>query len=143
MVDVGPKKELKVNDAMKTKAMPATAVPPGRSAGRVALALGAFLAAVLLWTVPAQAWEGFYIAKMEPDQTQAGGHPNVSFRMNWDNSTFRPASSATRMRHRSARSSSSHSGDARRPRRWESSNRSKAWGSLRSITCSRILRNRR
>src|SRR5690348_3195819 len=88
MVDAGREKELTVNDAMETQAMPTTATRRGRSAARVALALGAFLAAVLLWAIPAQAWEGFYVAKMEPDQTQAGGHPNVKIRMNWDNSTF-------------------------------------------------------
>ena len=88
MVDAGREKERKVNDAMETQEMPATVMPLGRSAGRVVLALAALIAAVLLWAVPAQAWEGFYIANMEPSLTQAGGHPDVKIRMNWDNSTF-------------------------------------------------------
>ena len=46
MVDAGREKERKVNDAMKAQEMPATVMPLGRSAGRVALALGAFFAAV-------------------------------------------------------------------------------------------------
>ncbi len=68
MVDARREKELKVNEAMGTQAMPAGTMPLGRSAARVALALGALIAAVLLWAAPAQAWEGFYVAEHGPEQ---------------------------------------------------------------------------
>src|SRR5829696_9880731 len=40
------------------------------STRRLLLGLGALIAAALLWTAPAQAWEGWHIAEMKPDQTQ-------------------------------------------------------------------------
>jgi hypothetical protein len=94
MADARRERELKVNEAMGTQAIAAKTVPLGRSTGRVLLALGALIAAVFVWAAPAQAWEGFYIAEMKPDQTQAGGHPNIKIKMNWDNSLFHENSSA-------------------------------------------------
>src|SRR6478735_1151478 len=37
------------------------------STRRLLLTLGALIAAALLWTAPAQAWEGWHIAEMKPD----------------------------------------------------------------------------
>jgi hypothetical protein len=88
MVDARRERELKVKDGMETQGLAAAGRPAGRTAVRLALTLAAFLTAVLLWAVPAQAWEGFYVANMEPSLTQAGGHPDVKIEMNWDNSTF-------------------------------------------------------
>jgi hypothetical protein len=88
MADAQRERELKVNEAMETQGISGAPTAASRSAGRLALALTAFLAAVLLWAVPAQAWEGFYVANMEPSLTQAGGHPDVKIEMNWDNSLY-------------------------------------------------------
>ena len=87
MVDARREKELKVNEAMGTHAIAAGTMPLGHRAARVALALGGLIVAILLWAAPAHAWEGFYVAEMYPNNSQAGGHPDVKIQMNWDNST--------------------------------------------------------
>lgn len=57
-----------------------------RSAMRLVLLLAGLIAATCLWTAPAQAWEGINVFKMVPSGTQAGGHPDVSIVMEWDDS---------------------------------------------------------
>ncbi len=52
------------------------------------LLLIAAVTAFLAWSVPAQAYEGITKWEMTPSGTQAGGHPNVSMHMEWDNRTF-------------------------------------------------------
>lgn len=53
---------------------------------RVAMALGALLTGLCLWAAPAQAWEGINVFEMGPSDTQAGGHPDISLAMEWDDS---------------------------------------------------------
>jgi hypothetical protein len=86
MADARFDKELTVNEAMGTQAMTARFFPAGRSVARLALALAATFAAVLLWTAPAHAWEGIELFEMTPSETQAGGHPDVTIKMKWENS---------------------------------------------------------
>ena len=53
---------------------------------RVAIALGALLAGLCLWAGTAQAYEGINVFEMGPTTTQAGGHPDISLTMEWDDS---------------------------------------------------------
>jgi hypothetical protein len=53
---------------------------------RIAIALGALLAGICLWAGPAQAYEGINVFNMGPSTTQAGGHPDISLEMEWDDS---------------------------------------------------------
>ena len=72
---------------------PGPSTPRGASALRIALAL-AVLAGLCLWSAPAQAWDGITNWSMIPTETQAGGHPDVSMVMAWDNSEVKNGSSA-------------------------------------------------
>src|SRR5262245_5357950 len=88
MVDARCEKGLTVNETMGSNAVTAETMPQGHRVARLALALGALIAAVLLWAAPVHAWEGFHVAEMYPSDSQAGGHPNVKIQMNWDNSLY-------------------------------------------------------
>lgn len=53
---------------------------------RVAIAFAALLAGSCLLAGSAQAWEGINIFEMGPSTTQAGGHPDITLMMEWDDS---------------------------------------------------------
>ena len=55
---------------------------------RIALALGALLAGLCLFSASAQGYEGINVFNMTPNGTQAGGHPDVRIDLEWDNSRF-------------------------------------------------------
>jgi hypothetical protein len=53
---------------------------------RFVITLGALLAGLCLSAGPAQAYEGINVFEMGPSTTQAGGHPDISLTMEWDDS---------------------------------------------------------
>ena len=70
--------------------------PPGKGSSslRVILVLGALLAGLCLWSVPAQGYVGINEFTMEPDGTQAGGHPDALISMSWDTAETEDGNSA-------------------------------------------------
>jgi hypothetical protein len=65
----------------------------GHDGARPFLALGLAFAMALvgfcLWSASADAYEGITKWEMAPSTTQAGGHPDVSMGMEWNNSVFK------------------------------------------------------
>jgi hypothetical protein len=57
-----------------------------RRISTIGLAFAALLAAASLWAGSAQAAEGIDLFEMTPTDTQAGGHPDVTIKMEWDDS---------------------------------------------------------
>jgi hypothetical protein len=53
---------------------------------RVCLALAALLAGLCIWSATAQSHVGLNQFAMTPSATQAGGHPDVTMELEWDNS---------------------------------------------------------